>query len=112
MECVLLTTNSSSRYLDTAIWSPKPFLLRVLSTRSLANACPEAGSNGRSLIVESVGSPDFHFLRTQRTFWTKLEYYLEQLPNGQIPASRMLALALLFLNLFRNHLRLSLELTL
>jgi len=51
------STNSSSRYLDTAIWSPSPFLRRVFRTRSRANACPDAGSSGRSLMLVSVGSP-------------------------------------------------------
>ena len=55
----LHTTNSSSRYLDTAIWSPNPFLLLVLRTRSRAKACPDAGSRGRSLMLVSVGSPIF-----------------------------------------------------
>ena len=55
-----LTTNSSSRYLDTAIWSPSPLRLRVFSTRSLASACPDAGSSGRSLMLVSVGSPVPH----------------------------------------------------
>ena len=54
---ILLTTNSSSKYFDTAIWSPSPFRRRVFNTRSLANACPEAGSRGRSLMLVSVGSP-------------------------------------------------------
>jgi len=58
-EIVVHTTNSSSRYLDTAIWSPSPFLRRVFKTRSRANACPDAGSSGRSLILVSVGSPSF-----------------------------------------------------
>jgi hypothetical protein len=38
---------SSSRYLLTAILSLKPFLLLVLSTRSLASDWPVAGSDGR-----------------------------------------------------------------
>ena len=54
---MLLTTNSSSKYFETAIWSPSPFLRRVFSTKSRANAWPDAGSNGRSLILVSVGSP-------------------------------------------------------
>jgi len=54
------TTNSSSKYFDTAIWSPSPFLRRVFNTRSRASACPEAGSSGRSLILVSVGSPVNH----------------------------------------------------
>jgi hypothetical protein len=58
------TTNSSSRYFDTAIWSPSPFLRRVFSTRSRASACPDAGSSGRSLILVSVGSPDVHMTTT------------------------------------------------
>lgn len=33
-----LTTNSSSRYFDTAIWSPSPFLRRVFNTKSRASA--------------------------------------------------------------------------
>ena len=52
-----LTTNSSSRYFDTEIWSPNPFRRRVFKTRSRASACPDAGSSGRSLILVSVGSP-------------------------------------------------------
>ena len=59
-----LTTNSSSRYFDTAIWSPSPFLRRIFSTSSRASACPEAGSSGRSLILASVGSPDVHMTTT------------------------------------------------
>jgi hypothetical protein len=42
---------------DTAIWSPRPLRRRVLSTKSLASACPDAGSSGRSLMLVSVGSP-------------------------------------------------------
>ena len=53
----MLTTNSSSRYFETAIWSPRPFLRRVFNTKSRARACPDAGSNGRSLMLVSVGSP-------------------------------------------------------
>lgn len=67
-EIALHTTNSSSRYLDTAIWSPSPFLRRVFRTRSRANACPDAGSSGRSLMLVSVGSPIF----SQRLAWFNL----------------------------------------
>jgi len=56
-ENLLLTTNSSSKYLDTAIWSPRPFLRLVFRTKSRASACPDAGSSGLSLILVSVGSP-------------------------------------------------------
>jgi hypothetical protein len=86
-----LTTNSSSRYFDTAIWSPRPLRRRVLRTRSLASACPDAGSSGRSLMLVSVGSP-----------WQKASVFklgvqkkgqrsdLERLTNGQTFADRML----------------------
>lgn len=51
------TTKSSSKYLDTEIWSPKPFRRLVFNAKSLASACPEAGSRGRNRMLESVGSP-------------------------------------------------------
>lgn len=54
---VTRTMNSSSKYFDTEIWSPRPFRLLVFNTRSRASACPDAGSRGRSLILVSVGSP-------------------------------------------------------
>ena len=56
--------NSSSKYFDTAIWSPRPFRLLVFRTRSRARACPDAGSSGRSLMLVSVGSPAHNVTRS------------------------------------------------
>jgi hypothetical protein len=95
------TTNSSSRYFDTAICSPKPFLRRVLRTRSLASACPEAGSRGRSLILVSVGSPVLMLnsqanIRENRT-------HLERLTNGQTSVDKTPVLVWPFSSLSRTH---------
>lgn len=48
---------SGSTYLLTVTSSARPFLLLVLRTKSLAVACAEAGSRGRSLMLLSSGSP-------------------------------------------------------
>lgn len=48
---------TASRNFATLTWSFRPFRLRVLSTKSRANACAGAGSSGRSWIVLSSGSP-------------------------------------------------------
>jgi hypothetical protein len=106
-----LTTNSSSRYFDTAIWSPSPFRRRVFSTRSRASACPEAGSSGRSLILESVGSPGVRvpssiniraIQRTHLALWT----------SDRTPAGRMPVLELPSVDPSQTHSRLSQESTL
>lgn len=52
-----LLNSSGSRNLLIDTSSASPFLLRVLSTKSLANACAVAGSRGRNLISLSRGSP-------------------------------------------------------
>ena len=102
-----LTTNSSSRYFDTAIWSPSPFLRRVFSTRSRASACPDAGSSGRSLILVSVGSPwacppcrkpDRLSLRSYHTTYRAL------LTNDRISVSKRLVLASQCAGLSQIHL--------
>lgn len=52
-----LLNSSGSRNLLMVTSSASPFLLLVLSTKSLASACAVAGSRGRSLISLSSGSP-------------------------------------------------------
>ena len=52
-----LLNRSGSKNLLMVTSSARPFLRRVLSTKSLAVACAEAGSSGRSLISLSSGSP-------------------------------------------------------
>jgi hypothetical protein len=52
-----LLNSSGSRNLLMVTSSARPFLLLVLSTKSLASACAVAGSRGRNLISLSSGSP-------------------------------------------------------
>ncbi len=95
MKKLSLTTNSSSKYLDTAIWSPRPFLRLVFRTRSRASACPDAGSSGLSLILVSVGSP----VKIKRQRFLPIRYVgtdREQSTNGQTLEGKMLAPVLLF----------------
>lgn len=95
---ISLTTNSSSKYLDTAIWSPRPFLRLVFKTKSRASACPDAGSSGLSLILVSVGSP----VRIKRQRFLPIRYVgtdREQSTNGQTLGGKMLAPVLLFAGL-------------
>ena len=89
----LLTINSSSRYFDTAIWSPRPFRRRVFSTRSRASACPDAGSRGRSLMLVSVGSPAEHQAFNNHYPWESgSAAHRVQLTSGRIPVDRTLGL--------------------
>lgn len=90
------TMNSSSKYFETEIWSPRPFRLLVFNTRSRASACPDAGSRGRSLILVSVGSPVSGNTFNHRIFSENkcTGTHPAQSTSGQTPASRTLGPAL------------------
>lgn len=61
--------NSGSKNFPTLTSPLNPFRLRVLTTKSLAVACTDAISSGRSLISRSSGSPGttLHLSKTKAT---------------------------------------------
>lgn len=64
-----LRKSSGSRNLEMVTSSDRPLRRRVLSTKSRAVACADAGSSGRSLMSLSSGSPGTmdHLSKTRET---------------------------------------------